>query len=171
MTVSFKIFPLLFLQILPVFFSSLYAQEQKKIPFIPTPEETRNTPIHFMRNLGEKADFFCNRIRFKISYSIYKSGEYFRLAASAPKDAMPRHGRDLKKRLEIKKDEVCSRISSIQEDAVAKGKEKIRQETEKISDSLQHHKDAAGRALQTTGQDFTHEAHKEIKRRTDGLIK
>ena len=86
----------------PVFYFSLYARSGEKVAFIPTPEETKNTPVHFMRDLGEKADFLCNRIRFKISYSFYKSREYFRLAASAPKDSLPKHGRDLKSRLEIK---------------------------------------------------------------------
>ena len=154
----------------PVFYFSLYARSGEKVAFIPTPEETKNTPVHFMRDLGEKADFLCNRIRFKISYSFYKSREYFRLAASAPKDSLPKHGRDLKSRLEIKKEEMHNRFSTLKEEAVNKGKEEFRKQTTEISGTLQRQKEAVSSQIQKTGNEVKKEAQREIRRQTDGLF-
>lgn len=141
-----------------------------KVAFIPTPEETKKTPVHFMRDLGEKADFLCNRIRFKISYSFYKSREHFRLAASAPKDALPKHSRDLKSRLEIKKEEMHSKFTSFKEEAAARSKEQFRKQTSVISGTLQRQTDAAGERLQKAGEEFRKGAQKEIQRQTGGMF-
>lgn len=153
-----------------LFFPVLCVYAGDKVGFIPTPEETRNTPVHFMRDLGEKADFLCNRVRFKISYSFYKSREHFRLAASAPGDALPKHSRDLKSRLNIKKEEIHSKFTGLKDEAVNKGKEQFRKQTTEISGTLQRQKETVSSKLQKTGEQFKQEAHKEIRRQTDGLF-
>lgn len=165
------LFPVLFLTLSAAPPQTKSLPVSQKIAFIPTPEETKNTPVNFMSELGKKADFFCNRIRFKISYSFYKSREYFTLAASAPADAVPAHKRDLKSRLNIKKDQMRKDLTKFREEAVNKGKEQWRKGSEELSERFQKHKETVTDELQKMGKEFKKEARDEFNRQTDGYFK
>lgn len=151
---------------------TLCAQDDTSISrWIPTPEEAKKKPVNVMQRWGEKADFHLNRIRFKISYSFYKSREYFRLAASSPRDAVPKHTRDLKSRLKAKQEDFGKQFSDFRKEAQQKGEEQIRKGVDQISKGFERQKDAVSEHLQKAGKEFRKEAQKEFNKQTDGLFK
>ena len=129
-------------------------------PSVPAPAQNEPPKSQYFQNSGSQVDSLVDRIRFKISYSWEKSGEYFRLAWFAVSDSSHAKRRDAEARIAIKKDELLE-----------KGKEKAKEAAGEvvrgISEKGKELRDDLGKA----GSEVKAETMKEIRENTDQMLK
>lgn len=151
-----KIFPLLCCWFLTA--GGLYAAG--------TENAARPVPPHYFQESGAGVDSLVNRIWFKITYSWSKSGEYFRLACSSVTDTLPSKKRDIKARVQIKKEEFGKKTSEIKNDLMQQGKETVRDSVNTASDEISREAAELQKELDDISNELREEAGKEIRNRT-----
>lgn len=147
-------FPIRFLAIL-LCAGSFFVRSAETAP-AETAEPVRS---RYFQDSGSQVDSLIDRIRFKISYSWMKSGEYLRLAFSSVPDSLPAKQRDVQARFEIKKDEL-----------VEQGKEAVRGAAGKAAETISEKSGELKEDLSKAGSEIADEARKEIREKTDKLI-
>ena len=113
----------------------------------------------YFQDSGSRVDNLIDRIRFKISYSWMKSGEYLRLAFSSVPDSLPAKQRDVQSRIEIKKDEL-----------IEQGKEAVRGAADKAAETFSEKSGELKEDLSKAGSEIVDGARKEIRENTDKFI-
>ena len=158
---SGKIIPLLFILLLnaafPIFSADDKSGAQPSAQVHPAAPEKKS---HYFQDSGSEMDNLLDRIRFKIAYSWEKSAEYFRLACSSVTDTLPAKGRDLKAHADSKKEALLE-----------KGRQAVRETTDKTMSDLSRRGDELKQNLDKMGNDIKSEAVKEIRENTDKMFK
>lgn len=146
--------------ILVLFFlsGSMIAPCQEKKILKPEPAVQKKSS--YFQDSGSYVDNWVDRIRFKISYSWEKSGEYFRLACSSVTDTLPAKSRDAKSKLSIRKEEWMD-----------KGKQAVRDATEKVVRDITDKGNELRQDLNKAGNELKTETVREIRENTDQLLK
>ena len=122
-------------------------------PAVPQPKS------HYFTDSGSQADSLVDRIRFKINYSWYKSGEYFRLAIASLGDSAETKKRDVKARAAIKKDEL-----------IQEGKQAIQNTADQAVRDLGRKGEELKQDLGRMGEEIKTEASRELREKTDRLV-
>lgn len=130
-------------------FSSLLliAEEKKSFSDISFPKGNEKSRI--FQDSGSQVDSVFDRIRFKISYSWMKAGDYFRAAFSAGSDLLPAKKEELKQKTQAQKEALMEKGK----DMLDSGRKNFSKELDKAGDKLKE------------------ESAKEIDRTVDGLKK
>ena len=115
---------------------------------------------HYFQDSGSQVDSLLDRIRFKITYSWSKSGEYFRLACSSVTDTLPAKKRDAESRLSIQKNELLE-----------KSKQAVRETTSRTMEGLSQKGEEIRQNLNKIGGELKSEAAEEIRKNTDQIFK
>ena len=164
---SVKTIPLLIVLILNAAFP-MFAEEKKETPEPPSrqqkPSETQSPEqdkkSSYFQDSGSSVDSLVDRIRFKISFSMGKSAEYFRLACSSITDSAQTTGRDIKAHADRKKDELLE-----------KGRQAVRETTKQAMEDISRKGDEIRQDLNKAGQEAKDEAAREIREKTDKIFK
>ena len=113
----------------------------------------------YFTDSGSQVDSLLDRIRFKIDYSWYKSGEYFRLAISSIGDSAETKKRDVESRAAIKKDELLK-----------EGRQAIRNTADQAMRDLGRKGGELKQDIGRMGEEIKTEASRELREKTDRLL-
>ncbi|MBO4648826.1 MAG: hypothetical protein J5806_11795 [Lentisphaeria bacterium] len=125
----------------------------------PVPGQASQPKSRYFTDSGSQVDSLVDRIRFKIDYSWYKAGEYFRLAIASINDTAEVQKRDIAARAAIKKDEL-----------IEEGRQAVKKSADGAIDDLGRRGEELKQDLGRIGETITTEASQEIKEKTDRLI-
>lgn len=134
-----------------------------------TENAARPVPPRYFQESGADVDSLVNRIWFKITYSWSKSGEYFRLACSSVTDSLPSKKRDIKARVQIKKEEFGKKTSEFKDNLMQQGRETVRDSVSSASDEISREAAELQKELDDISSELREEAGKEIQNRTGQL--
>lgn len=126
----------------------------------PSPAAPGPGKTYYFQNSGSQIDSLLDRIRFKISYSWGKSGEYFRLACSSITDSVPAKARDVESRISVKKEELLEQ-----------GRQAVRETAGQAGQKLSEKGQELKEDLKKMGEEVQTEAAKEFRKNTDQLLK
>ena len=138
--------------------------DKKPAPPVPSASGEDSQPgsrpkSRYFTDSGSQVDSLVDRIRFKIDYSWYKSGEYFRLAISSIGDSAEAKKRDVEARAVIKKDELLE-----------EGKRAVQNTADQAMRDLGQKGEELKQDIGRMGEEIKTEASRELREKTDRLI-